>query len=138
MSSSNLDSFVAVPIAIELFLELSRRYPRGVSSIIEQVSWDFLDRTVDDFESAPHSSANGIYWGSLFLPEGTEIRTRYFDEYKVAIIQGNEIMWNGKACRSPSRLARIMRGNTQNNAWKVLEVKRPSDAKWVMSDFLRK
>lgn len=137
MNTLNLDAFVAVPLPIELYAEFTRRYPGGVSSVIEQVAWDFLDRTAEDFEAVPRGS-NGVHWESLFLPEGTEVRTKHFNEYKVAIIQGQEIVWDGKIYPSMSQLARTMRGNTSNNAWKVLEVKRPSDAKWQSADFLRK
>ncbi|WP_137719537.1 hypothetical protein [Methylobacillus flagellatus] len=137
MSSLNLDTFVAVPLPIELYAELTRRYPGCVSSVIEQVSWDFLDRTAEDLEAATRGSS-GVYWESLFLPEGTEIRTKYFNEYKVATIQNEEIIWNGESYPSMSQLAKSMRGDTSNNAWKVLEVKRPSDAKWQLADFLRK
>ena len=137
MSSLNLDSFVAVPLPIELYTEFSRRYAGGVSSVIEQVAWDFLDRTADDFEAAPRGS-NGVHWESLFLPEGTEIRTKYFNEYKIASICKKEIVWSGEIYPSMSQLARAMRGDTSNNAWKVLEIKRPSDAKWQAADFLRR
>lgn len=137
MNTLNLDAFVAVPLPIELYAEFTRRYPGGVSSVIEQVAWDFLDRTAEDFEAVPRRS-NGVHWESLFLPEGTEVRTKHFNEYKVAIIQGQEIVWDGKIYPSMSQLARTMRGNTSNNAWKVLEVKRPSDTKWQSADFLRK
>lgn len=137
MSTWNLDAFVAVPLPIELYAEFARRYPGGVSSVVEQVSWDFLDRTAEDFEAAPRGS-NGVHWESLFLPEGTEVRTKYHNEYKVATIQNKKIVWEGETYPSMSQLAKSMRGGTSNNAWKVLEVKRPSDAKWQSADFLRK
>jgi len=137
MSALSLDSFVAVPLPIELYAEFARRYPSGISSVIEHVAWDFLDRTAEDFEAVPHGS-NGVHWESLFLPEGTEVRTKYFNEHKVANIQGKEIVWEGKTYPSMSQLARSMRGDTSNNAWKVLEVKRPSDAKWQSAYFLRR
>ena len=79
-----------------------------------------------------------LRWESLFLPESTEVRTKYFNEYKVAAIQGKEIVWDGETYPSMSQLARAMRGDTSNNAWKVLEVKRPSDGKWQPADFLRR
>ena len=138
MSTPNLDSFVAVPLPVELYAEFARRYSgAGISSVIEQIAWDFLDRTAEDFEAVPRGS-NGVHWESLFLPEGTEIRTKYFNEYKIANIEGKEIVWDGEIYPSMSQLARAMRGDTSNNAWKVLEVKRPSDAQWQSADFLRR
>lgn len=137
MSTPNLNSFIAIPIPAELYAALARRYPDGVSSLIEQVTWDFLERTADDFE-AGRSKCKGFHWDSVFLPEGTEIRTKYFNEYKVATIQREELVWEGKTYPSMSQLARVMRGDTSNNAWKVLEVKRPTDLKWQSAQFLRR
>lgn len=137
MNTMSRDSFVALPITVDLYAEFSRRYPGSVSSLIEQVAWDFLDRTADDFDAAPRGS-KGIHWEALFLPEDTEVRTKYFNEYKVATIRDSEIVWDGETYPSMSQLAKAMRGDTSNNAWKVLEIKRPSDAKWQAADFLRK
>lgn len=135
--SLDLDAFVAVPLSVDLYAEFSRRYPAGVSSVLEQVAQDFLDRTADDF-AARDRRRIGVNWESLFLPEGTEIRTKYFGEYQVARIEGSEITWEGVTYPSMSQLARAMRGDTSNNAWKVLEVKRPNDGKWQPADFLRR
>ena len=136
MTSLNFDAFVAVPLSTELYAEFARRFPGGVSSVIEQVAQDFLDRTAEDFEVLS-GAASGVYWELVFLVEGTQIRTKYYGEYKIAKIQGREIVWDGKTYSSMSQLASAMRGNTSNNAWKVLEVKRPSDASWKIADFLR-
>ena len=135
--SLNLDTFVSVPISIELYAELSRRHPGGVSSIIEYVVQDFLSRTEEDFEAA-NPCLRGVYWEALPLPEGTQIRTKYFGEVMDAQIVDGEIIWKDEAYSSMSKLASAMRGNTSNNAWKVLEIKRPSDAKWQSADFLRR
>lgn len=124
-------------MSVELYAELARRQPRGVSSLLEHVAWDFIERTADDLDPLPRGRA-GVQWESLFLPDGTELRTKYFDELKVAVIRDGEISWDGGTYPSMSQLARAMRGDTSNNAWKVLEIKRPSDASWRLADFLRR
>ena len=133
----NFDSFVAVPLSNEIYAEFARRFPGGVSSVLENVAQDFLDRTAEDFE-AREPKAQGIYWEALFLPQGTQMRTKHYGEYKLAGIVGAEIVWEGEVYPSMSQLARAMRGDTSNNAWKVLEIKRPTDAKWQPADFLRR
>lgn len=135
--SLNLNSFVSVPVSNELYAEFARRFPGGVSSVLEQVAQDFLDRTAEDF-AAREPRAQGIYWDALFLPEGSQIRTKHYGELKIAEIVGSEIMWEDESYPSMSQLARAMRGDTSNNAWKVLEIKRPSDGKWQKADFLRR
>ena len=104
--------------------------------MIEQVAQDFLDRTAEDFE-ARDAKTQGVYWEALFLPEGTQIRTKYFNEFKVAEVVGTEIVWEGEVYPSMSRLASAMRGDTSNNAWKVLELKRSIDPKWVSALLVR-
>jgi hypothetical protein len=72
------------------------------------------------------------------LPHGTELRTSHFGSYKVARIEDGAVVWEGRSFDSMSRLARAMRGNTSNNAWKVLEIKRPADDRWQLADALRR
>jgi len=134
-----LDSFVAVPLSHELYAQVAQRYPTGVSSVLERAVQDFLDRTEEDFAAKRENARqNGIQWDALFLPHGTQIRTKYFGKYPIAEIVAGEIRWDSQVYPSMSRLARAMRGDTSNNAWVVLELKRPSDLHWIRADRLRK
>lgn len=137
MSILSLDDFVAVPLSVDLYAELARRQPQGVSTLLEAIARDFLERTADDFSAMYPASKSGVQWDSLFLPDGTEVRTKYYRDYKTAIIANGTITWEGSVYESMSQLARAMRGDTSNNAWKVLEVKRPTDPGWKLADFLR-
>ncbi len=135
----SLDSFVAVPLPHDLYAQLVRRYPTGVSSVLEQVLQDFLDRTEDDFAAKQEDAReNGVQWDALYLPHGTQIRTKYFGKYPIAEVAAGEILLEGRKYASMSQLARAMRGNTSNNAWVVLEIKRPTDRDWIRADRLRK
>ena len=135
----SLDSFVAVPLSHDLYAQLAQRYPAGVSSVLEHVVRDFLDRTEQDFAARrDNARQNGIQWDALFLPHGTQIRTKYFGKHPIAEIVAGEILWEGQVYSSMSRLARAMRGDTSNNAWVVLEIKRPTDIDWIRADRLRK
>lgn len=137
MTTATLDDFVAVPLPVDLYAELARRQPRGVSTLLEHIAWDFIDRTADDLE-AKSRSKSGVQWDAVFLPDGTEVRTKYYGDFKVTTIVGGDIVWEGKTYDSMSQLARAMRGDTSNNAWKVLEVKRPGDGSFKPADFLRR
>ena len=134
---SSLDSFVAVPLPHDLYARLAQRYPAGVSSLLEHVVQDFLDRTAEDF-ATKRAARQGIQWDALFLSDGTQIRTKYFGKYPTAEVADGQIMWDGEQYPSMSQLARAMRGDTSNNAWAVLEIKRPTDANWIRADRLRK
>jgi hypothetical protein len=132
-----LDTFVAVPISHQLFMRLASRWPGGITSGVEDVLHDFLERTQEDFQAA-HGEAKGLQWDSVHLPHGTELRTRYYGETQIAAIDDGRIVWDGEEYPSISRLASAMRGDTSNNAWKVIEVKKPTDAKWTPAERLRR
>lgn len=133
----HVNSFLSVPLPVDLVSELLRRYPHGFATVLEEVTRQFIDRTADDF--APQSRDNGGFqWDSLLLPNGTQVRTKYYGEYQEAAVVDGSIQWEGETYRSMSRLASAMRGDTSNNAWKVLEVKRPHDAQWQPADHLRR
>jgi hypothetical protein len=134
--SLDLDSFVSVPLPTALVAALLKRSPHGVSALIETVVSDFLDRTEDEF-SIPAEPV-GVFWEALFLPNNTEIRTKYFGEFKIAKIESQSILWEGETYPSFAQLANAMRGGTMNNAWRELQVKRPSDRTWMPAQSLRR
>lgn len=132
----NLNSFVSVPLPTALVNSLLTRFPHGISSLIENVVNDYLDRTEEDFVLP--NKTEGVHWEALFLPSGTEVRTKYFGEYKTAVVEGENIVWDGKTYSSFARLTNAMRGGTMNNAWNELHVKRPTDETWISAQSIRR
>ena len=137
MSVQHLDDFVAVPISTDLYMAIADRYPGSVTSLIEDVVENFLDRTRDD-EPFLARSSNGINWSSVFLPTGTQLRVKYRNEYKYAEIVEDEILYDGKVISSVSKMASVMCNNTSVNAWLNVEVKRSSDKTWILADVIRR
>ena len=132
-----LDSFVAVPLSCELYARLAARFPARVSSLVEDVLNDFLERTADDDGRDRGKARGGMKWEGLFLPSSTLVRTRYRGEDKQGVVIDGKIVWQGDTYPSFGSLANAMRGNTSNNAWKVLELKRPNDMQWQPAYLLR-
>jgi len=135
--SLQLDQIAAIPVSSELYAELVRKFPKRVSSLVEDVVWDFLERTEDDYEATKKTPRNGVHWDKVFLPAGTKLRTKYFNDYKYAEIKGDKIIYEDKAVSSVSQLARRMRDNTSVNAWLYMEVMRPGDKEWLKANVLR-
>jgi len=138
MISMTANEFVAVAIPAVLYQAIAQRFPDRVSTVIENVTWDFLERTKDDFTAAEKSRGKGIFWESLFLPSGTEFRVPHFGQYKYAKLEGEALNYNGKVYPSISKMANAMRGNTNVNAWKLVAIKRPTDATWILALRLRR
>ena len=131
-----LDDFVSIPLSSELYQAFARRYPNAVSRTLENVAWDFLERTEDDFDLSP---SGGILWGGLKLPNGTELRVKKSrsSDYGYAEIVSDKIIYAKKDIGSPSRFARKIKDNTSVNAWIHVEIKRPNDREWELADTFR-
>lgn len=137
MNAMTANEFVAVPIPTELYQAIARRFPDRVSTVIENVSWNFLESTKDDFAGAEKTRGKGIFWESLFLPSGTEFRVPHFGQYRYGRLEGEALTYDGKTCPSISKMANAMRGHNVN-AWKLVEIKRPTDATWILALRLRR
>lgn len=128
--------YVAVPVPLALYHQLLAKEGEAANAVIEDQIQGYLERTADDVV-APRLT-EGVSWDNVFLPAGTRLRTKYYGEYKYAEVVGDQIVFNDERYSSVSRATNQMRGATQNNAWKVLEVLRPTDPQWFAAEFLRR
>jgi hypothetical protein len=133
-----MNDFVTVPIPLTIYRQLLARYPDRAHAVIEDVVTDFLERTADDLPNNRRGRGAGVYWDTLFLPDKTRLRTKYYGEYKYAEVKADKLIYDGKTCSSVAQATNKMRGNTSNNAWRVVEVLRPNDSQWIPADVLRK
>lgn len=133
---------ISVPISTDQFLELanflhSNNDPRDpVDMVTFAIDYWLLKASLDPEQWLTKSDTRGFQWKSLFLPEGTQIRMQYKGSYSYAKVEGDEVIFNGKAI-SPASLANtIARGS--RNAWRDLWIKRPGDKEWKLADDCRR
>nr|WP_315252073.1 hypothetical protein [uncultured Duganella sp.] len=81
------------------------------------------------------ASVRGYQWKSLFLPEGTEIRSWSYGEHNYARVVGDEIIHKGKSV-TPNEFAQSF-ARSMRNAWMDLSVRRPEDKQFKMAHRLR-
>lgn len=130
-----VNDYVYIPISLEIYRELLTRYPANPHTVVENVVYDFLERTVDGvIQERPKS---GFMWERLMLPSRTRIRTKYFGEIFEAVVDDRRLIWNEDEFESIAKLINTMRGGTSNNAWRVAEIKRPGDHNWIPAMKLR-
>ena len=137
MSVQSLDEVVFVPFPVHLYRELLDRHSNRANAVIEDVVQDFVDRTADSIPKTKNRGA-GIFWETLFLSDKSRLRTKHLREYKYAEVKGDKVIYDGKSFSSVAQATNKMRGDTSNNAWKVLEVLRPNDSQWVHAALLRR
>ena len=77
----------------------------------------------------------GYQWKEVFLPEGTGLRTYFAGRSNFALVEGEEIKFDGQAV-SPSRFANLQ-GSGNRNAWKVIWLRFPGNHEWILADVCR-
>jgi len=137
------ESYISIPIPTSVFMDLtdflreegSNRDPVGVVRTaidywIDNASWkkeDLLPETADDH--------HGYTWKEVFLPDGTAMRMKYKGDLYYAEVVGDQMTYEGKVV-SPSEFANMV-ANSNRNAWRDLEVKRPIDKVWREANAVR-
>lgn len=143
-------STISVPISTETFLALyeflkQEELDRDPVEMVENAIDYWLDNAswkpdlVDAYrptEGADPGRGRSYRWKDVSLPHGTQVRMRYRGEYHYAGIDGDRFVVDGQPS-SPSAFACAVT-NTSRNAWRDLEVKRPSDRGWVPAAKLRR
>ena len=81
-------------------------------------------------------SCSGYQWKSLFLPEGTLLRSWSHGDCRDAEVIGGRIMHGGTSV-SPNQFARSF-ARTVRNAWRDLRVRRPGDTAFHSASRLRR
>ncbi|HEX7986990.1 MAG TPA: hypothetical protein VF616_26010 [Duganella sp.] len=112
--SGSKDISEALNTALEFWLDAKRELPAG----------------------ADPTGIRGYQWRSLFLPEGTVLRSWSYGEHNYARVEGDKIIHDGESV-SPNQFARSFT-RTARNAWFDLSVRRPGDKHFKMASALRK
>lgn len=137
------NSKISVPIPTKLFIELCSFLSDAGSDIdpvdtitdaisywMENAEWKKEDLMPEVFENE-----KGYLWKLLFLPHNTSLRMKYKGSYSYAKVKGDEIYFEGNSV-SPSEFANSVAGSSRN-AWRDVEVNRPTDDKWYSAFLLR-
>ncbi len=126
-----------VPLKNDLLMKLIDRYKENYPVAIDDVIEDFLERTADQHDQMPDFREGGYIWDQLELPAGTQLRTRYYDEWQVATLKKGKFYFKNRPYKSPAKVCNAMRGNTSTNAWHMLQIKRPQDIEFTRAEKFR-
>lgn len=74
----------------------------------------------------------GFQWKNIFLPDGTSLRTSYFQEIEFAKVVGDRILADDGVELSPSQFAN--RRAKGRNAWRFVWLRFPGDDYWVRAE----
>jgi hypothetical protein len=109
---------------------------QDVSEAINAALEFWLDAKTALPARADPSNLRGYQWKSLFLPEGTVLRSWSYGEHNYARVEGDKIVHEGRSV-TPNAFARYF-ARTARNAWFDLSIRRPGDKQFTMANLLRK
>jgi hypothetical protein len=132
---------LSVQLPTDTLLRLVERLKnRGGSQDLSEAITGAVESWLDGCSDSSHAQdgfgARGYQWKSLFLPEGTILRSWSYGEHNYARVEGDEIIHEGKSV-SPNQFARSF-ARTTRNAWFDLSVRRPGEKHFKMASLLRK
>ena len=126
-----------VPLKNDLLMKLIERYKENYPLAIDDVIEDFLERTAEEPDVATETRRSGYIWDQVELPAGTQLRTRYFDEWQVATLKNGKFYYKNKPYKSPAKVCNAMRSDKISNAWMMLQIKRPQDVTFRKAEKFR-
>lgn len=135
-----MKSTVAVQVDTDAMLRLiSHLKVRGGAQDVTEALNGAIDLWLREQAQLPFdcdpASVRGYQWKSLFLPEGTEIRSWSYGEHNYARVVGDDIIHQGKAV-TPNQFAQSF-ARSMRNAWLDLSIRRPQDKQFKMAHRLR-
>ncbi|NRR31015.1 hypothetical protein HSX11_12575 [Oxalobacteraceae bacterium] len=126
------------PVLLQLLAMEQASETLTVSDLIGKALQQYLTQSPDERDASPRAPEiiRGYQWKSLFLPEGTILRSWSYGENNYARVEGDHIMHMGRSV-SPNQFARSF-SRTFRNAWIDLSVKRPGDKTYIIASRLRR
>ena len=135
------ETMLYIPMRESLFNALVLHFSKpgrpasGMDEVVDSVVSDFLDRVSEDDEFSP-AAQRGFYWQNVFLPNGTELRMTISAKQHFAVIEHDEVRYEGQSF-TPASWANHIAGHSRN-AWRDIYIKRPTDKDWVFANTLRR
>ena len=131
---------MTVQVPTDTLLKLIEKLRRrgGSQDISEAMTRAIECWLADPSRFEPGADAEGLHgyqWKTLFLPEGTVLKSWSYGEHNYARVEGDQIIHDGHSV-SPNQFAQSFARSTRN-AWTDLFIRRPGDKTFKMASRLR-
>ena len=131
---------MTVQVPTDTLLKLIEKLRRrgGSQDISEAMTRAIECWLADPARFEPGADAEGLHgyqWKTLFLPEGTVLKSWSYGEHNYARVEGDQIIHDGRAV-SPNQFAQSFARSTRN-AWTDLFIRRPGDKTFKIARRLR-
>ncbi len=128
-----------LPITLEIYHQLlaasaSTGYQKEDWEIGAEAVEEWMRRHAPDTIAMP-AAVKGYQWKSVFLPDGTLLRTIFNGKNHHCMVEGDQMVFNGQAV-SPSGFVNAV-GGIRRNAWRCTWILFPDTKEWKLADTLR-
>ncbi len=127
-----------IPISMAVHWQL---VGASIRTAFEKEDWEIAAEAIDEWvrrhdpEGVPMPAHKGYQWKSLFLPDGTVLRTVLRGKNHHCVVESDQILYNGQPV-SPSGFVNAV-GGIRRNAWRSTWVLFPDSKQWQLADALR-
>jgi len=131
---------VIAQVAPDTLLRLLQHLQRqgnapDISAAINTALAFWLDESVKLATKPTVAGQRGYQWKTVFLPEGTILRSWSYGEHNYAEVIGDQIIHQGRSV-SPNQFARSF-ARSMRNAWIDLSIRRPGERNYTIASRLR-
>ncbi len=138
MRRHNPDHQRDIPISMAVHWQL---VGASIRTGFQKEDWEIAAEAIDEWvrrndpEGVPMPAHKGYQWKSLFLPDGTVLRTVFEGKNHHCVVESDQILYNGQAV-SPSGFVNAV-GGIRRNAWRSTWILFPDARQWQLADALR-
>jgi hypothetical protein len=131
-------AFNHIAVSQELYQQLELA---SIKSGFEKEVWEFAAEALDQWTRRHNPDAllmpatRGYQWKSVFLPEGTLLRTVFGGKNHHCMVEADQILYQGAAI-SPSGFVNAV-GGMRRNAWRCIWILFPNTLEWKLAETLR-
>ena len=132
------DHRMDIPISLAVYHQL---LSASADTCFQKEDWEIAAEAIDewvrrhnpDLISLP--ATRGYQWKSLFLPDGTLLRTVFGAKNHHCVVENDRILYDGVAV-SPSGFVNAV-GGIRRNAWRSIWILLPEEKEWKLADTFR-
>jgi hypothetical protein len=113
----------------------------AVHTGFEKECWEIAAEAIEEWarrhnpDDVGTPATKGYQWKSLFLPDGTLLRTVFGGKNHHCVVENDSILYNGQTV-SPSGFVNAV-GGIRRNAWRSIWILLPADTQWKLANTQR-
>lgn len=127
-----------IAISEKVYNQLNRA---AIQTGFQKECWEIAAEAIDEWvrrhnpDDIPTPAVRGYQWKSVFLPDGTLLRTVLGGKNYHCLVENDSILYNGQSV-SPSGFVNAV-GGMRRSAWRCIWILLPENKEWKLAHTMR-